>query len=116
MTTIEANVDPKLSFGSSPGKRASIGIARALNSITIEPVVFLYALGFSITMVVTPSLYMEKICRVSTFNIQLTKPQLTIKFYVFQTLIKHNSHQNQKIKSPFNFLSIISTTTGISFR
>lgn len=65
MSTIESNVDPKLSFGSSPGKRATIGIARALHSITIEPVVFLYALGFSITMVVSPSLYMEKICTVS---------------------------------------------------
>ena len=68
MSTIESNVDPKLSFGSSPGKRATISIARALHSITIEPVVFLYALGFSITMVVSPSLYMEKICTVSTLE------------------------------------------------
>ena len=36
-----------------------------LKLITIEPTVFFYAVGFSITMVVTPSLYMEKICMVN---------------------------------------------------
>ena len=32
--------------------------------ITIEPVVFFYAVGYSITMVVSPGLYLEKICTV----------------------------------------------------
>ena len=32
--------------------------------ITIEPTVFFYAVGYSITMVVSPGLYLEKICTV----------------------------------------------------
>ena len=68
MNPSETNVDPSLSFGSGPRKRASVGIARLFKLITIEPVVFLYGLGISISFVVSPALYMEKICTVSTIQ------------------------------------------------
>jgi len=66
MNPSETNVDPSLSFGSGPRKRASVGIARLFKLLTIEPVVFLYGLGISISFVVSPALYMEKICTVGS--------------------------------------------------
>lgn len=53
-----------LTYGSAPAERLFVSIIRLLKNVTIEPVVFLYALGFSLTIIVTPSLYMQKICEV----------------------------------------------------
>ena len=44
------------------------GTIKFFKSITIEPVVFFYALGFSITIIVSPQLYLEKICTVSLIS------------------------------------------------
>ena len=56
-----------LSYGSPPFVRFWTYLTKFLKNITVEPVVFLYAVGFSLTMVVSPALYFEKICRVSHF-------------------------------------------------
>ena len=55
------------SYGSPPFVRFWTYLTKFLKNITVEPVVFLYAVGFSLTMVVSPALYFEKICRVSHF-------------------------------------------------
>ncbi len=54
-----------ISYGSGPTKRSLTAISRFLRNVTVEPVVFLYALGFSLTIVVSPNLYYDKICSVS---------------------------------------------------
>ena len=37
---------------------------KLIGSITVEPVIFFYAIGFGVTTIITSSLYMEKICKV----------------------------------------------------
>ena len=37
-----------------------------VQNITVEPFIFLYCLGFGITMIISPILYMNKICSVGT--------------------------------------------------
>ena len=36
-----------------------------VQNITVEPVIFFYAIGHSVTTIITQSLYFEKICKVS---------------------------------------------------
>jgi len=62
----EAAKYPEISYGSGPFVRAFVYIVKFFKSITIEPVVFFYALGFSITIIVSPQLYLEKICTVGS--------------------------------------------------
>ena len=50
--------------GITPGSSPINKLTSLLKAITIEPVVFFYALGFSITMVISPNLYLEKTCTV----------------------------------------------------
>ena len=52
--------DDVITRGSSPINK----LTSLLKAITVEPVVFFYALGFSITMVISPNLYLEKTCTV----------------------------------------------------
>ena len=96
MNPSETNVDPSLSFGSGPRKRAYVGIARLFKLITIEPVVFLYGLGISISFVVSPALYMEKICTVSTIQyIQFYYKVKVELFKVFLISLCNNIAKNQ---------------------
>ena len=37
-----------------------------VQNITVEPFIFLYCLGFGITKIISPILYMNKICSVGT--------------------------------------------------
>ena len=62
MATVET--EPVLSYGSGPWERLFVNVKRFFKSITIEPVVFFYSLGFSITIIVSPNLYFEKTCLV----------------------------------------------------
>ena len=39
-------------------------IGTILANITVEPYIFLYSLGFGMTTIITPILYMDKICSV----------------------------------------------------
>ena len=39
--------------------------AKVIKNITVEPVIFFYAIGFGITTIISPSLYFDKICKVS---------------------------------------------------
>ena len=65
MTTKDETVQPPgPSLVSAPNESLFGKITRLVKLISIEPVVFFYAVGFSITMVISPSVYMEKICRV----------------------------------------------------
>ena len=38
---------------------------KVIRNITVEPVIFFYAIGFGITTIISPSLYFDKICKVS---------------------------------------------------
>ena len=38
---------------------------KIVQNITVEPVIFFYAIGHSVTTIITQSLYFEKICKVS---------------------------------------------------
>ena len=35
---------------------------KVVTNITVEPVIFFYAIGFGITTIISPSLYFDKIC------------------------------------------------------
>ena len=37
---------------------------KVIRNITVEPVIFFYAIGFGITTIISPSLYFDKICKV----------------------------------------------------
>ena len=39
-------------------------VDKVIMNITVEPVIFFYAIGFGITTIISPSLYFDKICRV----------------------------------------------------
>ena len=55
----------QMTYGSGFKTRSISKVRSIFSFITVEPVVFLYALGFSLTMVITPVLYFEKTCKVS---------------------------------------------------
>ena len=55
----------QMTYGSGFKTRSISKVRSVFSFITVEPVVFLYALGFSLTMVITPVLYFEKTCKVS---------------------------------------------------
>jgi hypothetical protein len=61
-----AKPDHIMSYGSGSVDRLFIMVTRFFKNITVEPVVFFYAVGFSITMVISPNLYFEKTCTVSS--------------------------------------------------
>ena len=54
-----------ITYGSGMKTRTGWSIKKFFGFFTVEPVVFFYALGFSLTMVITPVLYFEKTCKVS---------------------------------------------------
>ena len=41
---------------------------KIVQNITVEPVIFFYAIGHSVTTIITQSLYFEKICMVSRYS------------------------------------------------
>ena len=41
---------------------------KIVQNITVEPVIFFYAIGHSVTTIITQSLYFEKICKVSRYS------------------------------------------------
>ena len=59
--------DYTISYGSGIKTRSVSKMKQILGFFTVEPVVFFYALGFSLTMVITPVLYFEKTCKVSLY-------------------------------------------------
>ena len=61
----ESKYEPVLTYGSGPIERLFAILVKFFKNVTVEPVAFFYALGFSITTIVTPNLYIEKICTVS---------------------------------------------------
>ena len=73
MATVDG-VNEKLD-GSTPtsNKKTSLRMAKAkitaiaiqiLKNITVEPFILMYCIGFAITKIVSPTLYMNKICSV----------------------------------------------------
>ena len=38
---------------------------KVIMNITVEPVIFFYAIGFGITTIISPALYFDKICKVT---------------------------------------------------
>ena len=71
----------QMTFGSGFKTRSISKVRSIFSFITVEPVVFLYALGFSLTMVITPVLYFDKTCKVSL--------KIQIKFSFFQVQMMH---------------------------
>ena len=39
-------------------------VNKVIMNITVEPVIFFYAIGFGITTIISPALYFDKICKV----------------------------------------------------
>ena len=37
---------------------------KIIRNVTVEPVIFFYAIGFGVTTIITSSLYFNKICKV----------------------------------------------------
>ena len=61
---MNADRNPADPISEDPSRNSFQKIIGIFQLITIEPVVFFYAVGYSITMVVSPGLYLEKICTV----------------------------------------------------
>lgn len=59
---MNADRNPADPISEDPSRNSFQKIIGIFQLITIEPVVFFYAVGYSITMVVSPGLYLEKIC------------------------------------------------------
>ena len=62
--TMNTDKNPADPIPGDPSRTIFQKIIGIFQLITIEPVVFFYAVGYSITMVVSPGLYLEKICTV----------------------------------------------------
>ena len=54
-----------ITYGTGFFEKVGSFFVRMLKNITVEPVAFFYALGFSVTMVISPNLYFDKVCKVS---------------------------------------------------
>lgn len=64
----EDNVSVQLTFGRRGHLEKAASLASKLvRNVTVEPVVFFYSLGFSITIIASPQLYFDKTCKVSTY-------------------------------------------------
>ena len=61
----ESKHETVLTYGSGPIKRCFAIVGKFFKNVTVEPVAFLFSLGFSINSIVTANLYIEKICTVS---------------------------------------------------
>ena len=57
--------DEEIIYDSGPFEKFFHLLTKFLKNITVEPVVFFYSLGFSITMLPSYNLYFEKTCTVS---------------------------------------------------
>ena len=64
MRNIESS-NIRLTFGENPSTRTWQISKKVIKNITVEPVIFFYAIGFGITTVITASLYFDKICKVN---------------------------------------------------
>ena len=76
----------QMTYGSGFKTRSISKVRSVFSFITVEPVVFLYALGFSLTMVITPVLYFEKTCKVS----------LKFKFIAFKVSQRESAFFNDR--------------------
>ena len=54
---------------------------KVVTNITVEPVIFFYAIGFGITTIISPSLYFDKICKVRSKLTGLMSMFLTLLYY-----------------------------------
>ena len=62
----EDNVSVQLTFGrKGPIEKATSLTSKLIRNVTVEPVVFFYSLGFSITIIASPQLYFDKTCKMS---------------------------------------------------
>ena len=55
----------KVTFGENPSTRLCQTSKKVIRNITVEPVIFFYAIGHSVTSIITSSLYFDKICKVN---------------------------------------------------
>ena len=57
--------DEEIIYHTGPFEKFFHLLTKFLKNITVEPVVFFYSLGFSITMLPSANLYFDKTCKVS---------------------------------------------------
>ena len=57
--------DEEIIYDTGPLEKFFHLLTKFLKNITVEPVVFFYSLGFSITMLPSANLYFDKTCKVS---------------------------------------------------
>ena len=62
------NTNGATTFGESSSTKMWRATQKIVQNITVEPVIFFYAIGHSVTTIITQSLYFEKICKVSRWN------------------------------------------------
>ena len=62
----EVKTDNKMSLNEEKKEQRSIKsmLVTGFQNITVEPFVILYSTGLAISMIISPILYMNKICRV----------------------------------------------------
>ena len=60
--------DEEIIYNTGPFEKFFHLLTKLLKNITIEPVVFFYSLGFSITMLPSANLYFDKTCKVSNLG------------------------------------------------
>ena len=61
--------DEEIIYDSGPFEKFFHLLTKFLKNITVEPVVFFYSLGFSITMLPSANLYFDKTCSVSNIPV-----------------------------------------------
>ena len=59
------NTNGAATFDESLSTKMWHATQKIVQNITVEPVIFFYAIGHSVTTIITQSLYFEKICKVS---------------------------------------------------
>ena len=62
------NTNGTTTFGESLCTKMGHVAQKIVQNITVEPVIFFYAIGHSVTTIITQSLYFEKICKVSRYS------------------------------------------------
>ena len=62
------NANGTSTFGESSSTKIWHATQKMVQNITVEPVIFFYAIGHSVTTIITQSLYFEKICKVSRYS------------------------------------------------
>ena len=61
----EISLDITIPFQETYVTKVKQNLKKVTRNITVEPVIFFYAIGIGITAIITPSVYFEKICKVN---------------------------------------------------